>query len=173
MVVVLLIAAACSRGPEINPSRHFKIVSESFDAGGTMPEEFTCDGANISPSIGWEQAPEEAESFAVTMTDSDANDFVHWVVLGIPDVQHIPEGQLPRTVEGANDAGGNGYTGPCPPKGDGDHDYVITVYALDQGAPFFTAEPGSFKPGGTLDFMLDVIKCCVLASGTAEVTYGR
>jgi Raf kinase inhibitor-like YbhB/YbcL family protein len=175
LAIVLLIAAGCSRGPEINPPRHFKVMSESFDPGGTLPEEFTCDGANISPSIGWEQVPDEAVSYALSMTDTDANGFVHWVVLGISDIRHFPTGHLPPgSVEGSNDFDRAGYGGPCPPQGDAEHHYVFTVYALDRPGTFFSAEAnGGFAPGHTLDDMLTVIKCCVLASGTVQVTYGR
>jgi Raf kinase inhibitor-like YbhB/YbcL family protein len=34
-------------------------------------------------------------------------------------------------VNGTNDAGGTGYTGPCPPVGDLTHHYAFTVVAVD------------------------------------------
>jgi phosphatidylethanolamine-binding protein (PEBP) family uncharacterized protein len=30
-----------------------------------------------------------------------------------------------------NIAGGNGYLGPCPPEGHGDHHYTLELYALN------------------------------------------
>jgi Raf kinase inhibitor-like YbhB/YbcL family protein len=175
LAIVLLVATGCSRGPEINPTRHFTVLSDSFDRGGALPERFTCDGANFSPSIGWEQVPEETSSYALSMTDADANDFVHWVVLGITDVQHFPEGHLPPgAIEGSNDFDRVGYSGPCPPQGDAEHHYVFTVYALDRPGTFFSAEAnGGFARGNSLDEMLTAIKCCVIGSGTVEVTYRR
>lgn len=43
----------------------------------------------------------------------------------------MPDGPAPGAEEGTNSAGRKGYTGPCPPKGHGDHHYRFTLYALD------------------------------------------
>jgi phosphatidylethanolamine-binding protein (PEBP) family uncharacterized protein len=58
--------------------------------------------------------------------------FVHWSVLGIPpDVTSVKEGEAPRGTETDNSLGEEGWTAPCPPEGDGVHDYLFAVYAVD------------------------------------------
>ena len=43
-------------------------------------------------------------------------------------------------VNGTNDGGGLGYTGPCPPVGDVTHHYRFTVVALDTASLQLTAD---------------------------------
>ena len=45
-----------------------------------------------------------------------------------------------RSKEGKNSAGKDGWTPPCPPKGDDAHHYNFSLYALDKG---LTLEPGA------------------------------
>lgn len=85
--------------------------------GETIPRRYTCDGANTAPSVHSENMPGAADRLIV-MTDPDApgGTFVHWTAWG--------------AAEGRNSFGKTGYSGPCPPKGDEPHHYVITVYDL-------------------------------------------
>ncbi len=78
-------------------------------------------------------------SLALVLHDPDApraGGFTHWVVYGIhPATRQIEESASmpgPHTdfgVQGKNDAGSFGYTGPCPPSGT--HRYTARIYALD------------------------------------------
>ena len=171
-LLVLLLFGACggSGEPPTSPSS-FTVLSESFTSGELINERFTCDGADTSPSIGWED-DNGSKSYALTMTDEDADDFVHWAVLGIPgSVANFPEGNPPPTaIDGHNDFGSSGYRGPCPPPEDPAHTYVITVYALDHSPDFFEGTAGG---DFTAAEMLDAIGCCVIAQGTMEVRYDR
>lgn len=102
-----------------------------------------CRGENVSPRLSWVNAPENTQSFAVTMYDPDAptgSGWWHWLIFNIPaDVYELaenagnPEAEIAPagTVQSFNDFGQYGYDGPCPPEGDGIHAYIITVYALD------------------------------------------
>lgn len=174
MVVVLMIAAACSRAPLPTPEsiHHFKVLTESFDAGGTLPVRFTCEGEDVPPSLGWENVPPTTESLALTMTDPDADGFVHWIAVGIPaHIGHITTATLPSgTIEGANDFGTTGYRGPCPPEGDHPHNYRFTLFALDKPASAFSS---SFHEGDSLEDMTAAIAEAVVGMGTIEVSYGR
>jgi Raf kinase inhibitor-like YbhB/YbcL family protein len=172
LLPLLLFGACGDDATEPDAPRTFTVLSESFNAGEQMNARFTCDGADIAPSLGWEH-PEPSESFAITMTDPDADDFVHWTVLGIPgDVRNFPEDAPPPIAfEGMNDFGTRGYRGPCPPEEDPAHTYSFTVYALDRSASFFngTASDEDF----TASEMLDAIRCCVVATGRMSVRYDR
>lgn len=82
------------------------------------------------------------QSFAVTMYDPDAptgSGWWHWLVFDLPaNTRELPANagnialKLSPTgsVQSVTDYGKPGYGGPCPPKGHGDHRYIITVYAL-------------------------------------------
>ncbi len=59
------------------------------------------------------------------------------------------------------------YCGPCPPRGDGDHRYVFTVYALDV-ATIDGAAAGT--TGATLIFQM---RGHVLATGSITGTFGH
>ena len=119
----------------------------SNDLGGTFEKEqimnnFGCSGNNISPHLKWENAPEGTRSFAVTIHDPDAptdSGFWHWAVFNIPaNVNELKPGAgnpekklLPEgAFMGRADTGNYAYDGPCPPKGDFIHKYIVTVYAL-------------------------------------------
>ncbi|MBD3215969.1 MAG: YbhB/YbcL family Raf kinase inhibitor-like protein [Candidatus Lokiarchaeota archaeon] len=109
-----------------------KLFSDDFEQDGMIPQKFTCDGADISPHLKWQNAPEDAKSFAVSCNDPDApaGDWIHWIVHDIPsDVNEIPQGGPVPGSEAKNDFGKTSYGGPCPPGGV--HRYFFRVYALD------------------------------------------
>jgi Raf kinase inhibitor-like YbhB/YbcL family protein len=66
-----------------------------------------------------------------------AQNWVHWFVINIPAVTtSLAEGASkkqmpPGAMELRNSFGEIGYGGPQPPKGSGEHPYVITLYALN------------------------------------------
>jgi Raf kinase inhibitor-like YbhB/YbcL family protein len=99
-------------------------------AGDPIPDTYTCKGANQAPSLVWRGVPSGAAEQAIVMTDADANNFVQWLVVGIPptltnlDPSNIPDG----AIVGQNSGGTSGYVGPCPP--DGRHVYYVTLYSL-------------------------------------------
>lgn len=119
---------------------------KSNDVGGQATQKqfantFGCTGENISPQLSWENPPAGTQSFAVTIYDKDAptgSGFWHWTIFNIPaDVKELKSGagdvSKGLTPKGAiqikNDAGVQGYMGPCPPPG-APHEYLITVFAL-------------------------------------------
>lgn len=115
------------------------LSSDAFGPNGTIPERFSCDGENLSPTLSWSGAPQNTAAFALIVDDPDApsGTFTHWVVYNIPPgVQQLPAG-VPQTAhladgsaQGVNDFRGVGYGGPCPPPGK-PHHYRFTLYALD------------------------------------------
>jgi Raf kinase inhibitor-like YbhB/YbcL family protein len=117
------------------------VTSPAFEAGGAIPDTFTCRGAGDVPPLAWTGVPAGADSLALVVHDPDAprGPFLHWVVVGIPasatGMAELPAG----AAEGLNSAGRHGWYPPCPPHGT--HRYVFTVYAL--GA---RVDPGSSEP---------------------------
>jgi Raf kinase inhibitor-like YbhB/YbcL family protein len=121
----------------------FRVESNGFRSGEWIPLKYVCNevggGENTSIPIKWSNAPIGTKSFAIFMYDTNpvAKKFVHWAVINIPrNVNQIIEGAsctqyMPSiSIELKNSAGNIGYIGPCPPKGTGKHEYIITVYAL-------------------------------------------
>lgn len=115
-----------------------RLTSPTFQEGAFIPSRYSCEGENISPELSWQEAPKAAASFALICHDPDApreHGFTHWLLFNIlPKVDHIPE-NVPKQaqvsdlgLQGMNDAGAIGYTGPCPPSGT--HRYYFRLYAL-------------------------------------------
>lgn len=118
------------------------LTSSAFTHQGSIPQQYTCQGRDISPHLSWSGAPEGTKGFVLIMDDPDAPDpaapkrtWVHWVLYAIPaDASSLGEGvtsaKLPAgTREGTNDWNRTGYGGPCPPVGR--HRYFHKLYALD------------------------------------------
>lgn len=115
------------------------LTTTSFEAGGNIPRQFTCDGADISPALSWSDPPAATKSFVLIMDDPDApsGTFVHWIAYNLPASlrqlpEHVPVDKLVRGggLQGLNDFPKTGYGGPCPPPGK-PHRYFIRLYALD------------------------------------------
>jgi Raf kinase inhibitor-like YbhB/YbcL family protein len=120
-----------------------KLSSTVFKDGHKIPREYTCDGENCSPHLFWSEIPEEAKSLALICEDPDAPSKVwtHWVIFNLPSdmvgidrgietIQHLKNG----IIQGLNDSGDYGYSGPCPPGGE--HRYFFKLYALNTKLEF-------------------------------------
>lgn len=152
------------------------VTSSDFNSGDTLGAAyafngFGCTGENRRPQLSWSGAPHGTKSYAVIAHDPDAPTgvgFFHWVVLDLPaettslasDVEPTPP-----AVIGRNDAGFNGYLGPCPPPGP-KHRYIFTVYALDTPS----VQLDTTASGALTRF---VINSHVLAYGRTTALYGR
>ena len=128
-----------------------KLTSSAFTDGGTIPTQYTCDGANLSPPLHWANTPPATRAFALICHDPDATggDWVHWVIYGIPaHATGLPENMAANdtladgSIQGVNGNARIGYGGPCPPPGR-PHRYVFTLYALDSDPAL---GPGLAKP---------------------------
>jgi Raf kinase inhibitor-like YbhB/YbcL family protein len=110
-----------------------ELRSPSFEDHQPIPARHAKDHENLSPTLEWSGVPEEAAELAVLCEDPDAprGTFVHWVLAGLqPTATGLAEGEHPAAaVEGRNDFGEEGYSGPLPPRGDGPHRYFFRVFA--------------------------------------------
>lgn len=113
----------------------FKLSSPAFDNGTPIPAAYTCKGANVNPPLVIENAPGNAKEFVLIVHDPDApnGDPVHWTLWNIPvNTTTIAEHSVPdNSVEGANNFGTGGYSGPCPALGTGTHHFSFELYALN------------------------------------------
>ena len=107
-----------------------EITSPAFNNNDLIPEQYTCDGINISPPLRIGHIPEGTKSLAVIMEDPDAasRTWIHWLMWNIPVTEEIGESEVPG-VEGLNDFNLHQYGGPCPPHGT--HHYYFKVFAID------------------------------------------
>ena len=154
----------------------FSLTSDAFRDGEAIPSRFTCDGEDIWPALSWEGAPDEAQSFALTMDDPDApgGTFNHWLIYNMGGgARGLSEGieMADRPLDGPNggfqgrnDFGDIGYGGPCPPGGQS-HRYEFRLYAvvglIDLG------------PGASKDELLAALEGHMLAVTTLNGTYQR
>ncbi len=147
-VALLLVALACRKQqaqpplPDTDGSeqRSLKLTSKAFADGATIPAQHTCDGANVSPPLAWNEAPASAKSLALVVDDPDApgGTYTHWLVYNLPpNAKELNEATTAQTTlpgdaqQGSNDFGNAAYGGPCPPPGDAAHRYRFTLYALN------------------------------------------
>ncbi|HET7677640.1 MAG TPA: YbhB/YbcL family Raf kinase inhibitor-like protein [Candidatus Limnocylindrales bacterium] len=148
----------------------FRLTSTAFADGEAIPAKYTCDGADVSPALSWQGAPEGTAALALIVDDADApkGTFAHWVVY---DMTGTSTGALPEAIsespeappQGRNDFRRVGWGGPCPPSGT--HRYVLHLYALSEvlglnGAP-------------TADELRQAMAGRVIAEATLTGTYRR
>ncbi len=144
MLVLLAVLSGCQEQTPEQPASTaagltLQFESDAFEAEGTIPQQHTCDGQDLSPPLSWAQPPAGAESLALLCVDPDApaGTWDHWVLFNIPPgIRSLPEGiAADPVVEGLGTHGSNswrrlGYGGPCPPQG-APHRYIFKLFALD------------------------------------------
>lgn len=147
------------------------LTSSAFAPDASIPSEYTCDGANISPALAWRNVPAQTVSFLLLMEDRTGPRFTHWLLFNLPaDTRALPANIPPgdQLASGArqvrNDRGVVGYIGPCPalPRGS-THDYRFTLYALDASL--------ALGAGATVSQVLDAASGHILAQGRLVGTY--
>ena len=146
-----------------------QLTSTAFAEGGTIPKEYSGDGADRSPPLRWSGAPAGTKSFALIADDPDAprGTWVHWVLFNLPpETTELPEGvKLPSgAIQGKNDFGNIGYGGPAPPRGK-PHRYYFKLYALDSML--------NLPEGATKQQTEAATKGHILAEGQLMGKYGR
>lgn len=170
---VTLTAAGCG-GDEDKPDEplpgaraSLTLRSPAFREGGTIPRDYTCDGAGVSPPLSWSGVPRNTRELDLVVEDPDANRFVHWTLLRIPPkVTAVEEGRIPAgAIELKNSFGDRGWGAPCPPEGDDPHRYVFALYAT--GAPLGLGAEAS------ADDVRNALKSHAIARGTLTGRFGR
>jgi Raf kinase inhibitor-like YbhB/YbcL family protein len=153
------------------------LQSAAFPPGSPIPARHSEDGEDLSPSISWGGVPPGTRELALIVDDPDAptrEPWVHWVIYGIaPDAGELPEGisreahpaEVPRARQGKNTWGTIGYRGPAPPKGQGEHRYHFSLFAL--------ARPLNLGPGADKKSLLKAMEGNILGRAELIGTYER
>jgi Raf kinase inhibitor-like YbhB/YbcL family protein len=170
-ILVLAALAPLAAGTGREPA--MKLTSPDIAQGSPIPRAFTADGADLSPTLAWQGAPDGTRAFALVVDDPDApvGLWVHWVVYDLPaGASGLSQGQ-PRTAtlaggarQGRNSWSRLGWNGPSPPPGR-PHRYVFKLYALDGHL--------GLDPGATAEKVEAAMKGRVLAEASLMGTYGR
>jgi Raf kinase inhibitor-like YbhB/YbcL family protein len=139
---------------------------------------FGCTGRNLSPALRISGVPAHTQSLAITIHDPDAatqSGWWHWLLYDLPaTTRRLAEGAgsskgtlLPAGArQGPNDFGALDYGGVCPPAGDHQHRYHVTLWALKVST--LAVPPGA--SAALIDYM---IEANALAHRTVVVRYSR
>jgi Raf kinase inhibitor-like YbhB/YbcL family protein len=144
-----------SGAPAVAAGLAFVLSSSAFGVGGTIPSQYTCDGADRSPPLAWTGAPVGTTAFALVEQDKDvtaANEpFTQWLLYNMPrTVTQLAEGVPAQPLlsngsqQGQNSHSTIGYFGPCPDQGGPPHHYSIQLFAQDS---YVTLETGASIDG--------------------------
>ena len=147
-----------------------EVTSSAFQAGQTIPNKYTCEGADISPPLQWSGVPGGVKGLAL-ICDDPVGTWVHWVLYdlpitatdlaeNVPALETLPSG----AKQGVNDFNRVGYGGPCPPPGK-PHRYYFKLYALDAAL--------LLKPRATKQELLRAMDGHILAEARLSGTYQR
>lgn len=125
------------------PIDPMRLSSPTIAEAGTIPDDYTCWGRDVSPPLRWGPVPPDTVELALVVRDVDAGGFVHWVITGLPpSTGGLAEGTVPAGAEEAlNDFGRPGWAGPCPT--DDTHNYEFRLYALAQPSGVTQGQPGA------------------------------
>ena len=169
-----ILGAAAAGGPpvlakQLAPARggsRITVTSSAFSGGGTIPDQNTQNGEDMSPALAWTKGPPGTRSYVVLAEDAgvDGKDpIVHRVMYDIslaitrlaPGI--APDAKFEFGSQGKNIAGKTGYIGPKPPAGQ-THPYHFEVFALNTK---LNLDPAN----ADRDAVVTAMKGKVLASG--------
>jgi Raf kinase inhibitor-like YbhB/YbcL family protein len=145
-ISLALVGLSCSSEPDPTEpvDTGFTLTSTAFDEGDDIPAAHALDGENQSPPLAWTGVPDDAAELALTVTDPDASNFVHWVVWGIDAADGaILAGAVPTgATVGLNQFGEAEWAGPAPPAGE-EHTYVFRLHALERPLTIDASTPAA------------------------------
>ncbi len=144
------------------------VTSPAFEPGGSIPIEFTGDGASASPPIEWKDAPKGTKAFAVNVWHIPGPGDIksYWVVYNIPaNITKLAKNDKSSGTVGLNDKNRREYD-PMKSKGPGVKQYHITVYALSSELKLTPDKANRAN-------LFEGIKDITLAEGTLDFQYER
>ena len=150
----------------------FKLTSPAFHHGSQIPSKYTCDGENVSPPIRIDKIHSDFLAISIDDWVGPSKRVCHWLIWNIPALDLIPENisgdpvisQPFAAVQGRNDLGKVGYSGPCPLQGEV-HSYYFNVYGLDA--------PLDLTPGATREELEKAMEGHVVGQAVLMGTYQK
>lgn len=147
----------------------FKLTSPAFGDGEELDPCFTAEEEDsVAPPLEWTAPPPGAQELAIVVEDPDAptsEPFCHWLVWGLaPQRGKLLEGEVPPRV-GKNAFNNSEWLLPDPPAGQGSHDYVFQIFALDL--------PLALMPGAGRADLVAAMQGHVVAAAVLTGTYER
>lgn len=143
------------------------ISSAAFERNGAIPAQYTCDGADTSPPLQWQNVPSGAAALVLFVIDDSSTgpaSGIRWVVGDIdPSSKGVEAGKAPTGgIVGSDTQGRAGYGGICPAHGK-TSTVEFVLYALRKKIPLspgFTPAVAESEYGPGKDLL-----------GSAAVTY--
>ena len=144
-----------------------EVTSPAVGPDGSLPVEFTCDGAGISPPVEWQAGPDGTTSYALSLWHETPDGVKsYWVLYDIPaTVTKLPKDSRSIGTPGLNGKRRAEYDPMCS-RGPGLKEYHLTVYAL-------SARPQLRPEAATREALLEAIAKIALAEGTLTFSYER
>jgi Raf kinase inhibitor-like YbhB/YbcL family protein len=147
LIAVSIAAFALAGSGQVQAQPYMQLEAADFHYLGKIPTEHgaglafgppACPGTNEPITFNWSNVPGNAVSLAITIVDYTIpfprGYFAHWIAYNIPPTATgIGPATMGEATQGTNDAGIQGYAGPCPPDiPPQPHVYTMTLYALDE-----------------------------------------
>jgi phosphatidylethanolamine-binding protein (PEBP) family uncharacterized protein len=157
-------------------TKNMSLSSSDFKDGGNFPQDFTCDGKGISPSLSWSNVPSNAQSLVLIMDtipgplrpgEVDIGKHFYLTAFNIPiTVSSISAGATNIGTLGQNFQGKKlGYTPPCS-QGPGSKMYSIYLYALSAKLPISASD-------ATENSLIAAMNGKVISTAQMNVFYSR
>ena len=149
------------------PAGAMAITSPAFELNRAIPSQYTCDGANVSPPLQWQNVPSKAAALVLFIIDDSSTgpaSGIRWVVGDInPAAKGVAAGKTPAGgIIGSDTQGHSGYGGICPPHGK-TSTIEFVLYALSKQIPL--------SPGFQATVAEQEYGSHKLVLGSAAVTY--
>jgi Raf kinase inhibitor-like YbhB/YbcL family protein len=156
-------------GEDVLNKGGFRLASPAFGDGEELDPCFTAEEEDsVAPPLEWTAPPADAQELAIVVEDPDAptaEPFCHWLVWGLaPQRGKLLEGEVPPRV-GKNAFNNSEWLLPDPPTGQGSHDYVFQIFALDL--------PLALMPGAGRADLVAAMRGHVVAAAVLTGTYEK
>ena len=152
-------------------STGFSLTSTVAAEGGTLSDDYICDGTGSSPALSWSNPPAGTKEYALLMSTlpGDGTTKYNWVLYSIPvGINSLAKNTFGIGTNGpGSDGAAQAYQPPCS-QGPGAKQYTFKLYALS-GSPSVSSD--SSKVTG--DVLTSAISSLTLGTATLNLNATR